>query len=317
MKRKLTILFCSILLLLGACTPSALENSNSKTEGKQEKNDVLSFEHIHGITFSKDGESLFIATHIGLLESKDKGATWGKVTEEELDLMGFNVLSDGTLISSGHPGANSSRPNPLGLIKSEDEGVTWESISLEGQVDFHILVPNREQPDVMYGLNQMGDEKYMAGLYKSLNGGKEWTRLESAGLPQDFYEIYTIISISNNSEQLVAGTQKGLLRSDDGGVSWNIMNPSHVAVSLQEYPDETSLLSYSMTNSERGIMVSQDEGQTWEYLGLDLGEEDAIAYFSINPRNTNEIAAASFNNSIYFSTDGGATWKTVFEDKKS
>ncbi|MNJ05238.1 hypothetical protein D3C73_1664270 [compost metagenome] len=45
-------------------------------------------------------------------------------------------------------------------------------------------------------------------------------------------------------------------------------------------------------------------------------DKDAIAYFSVNPLNPKEWAAASFSMQMYVSADSGGSWTQVMEKGK-
>ena len=95
-------------------------------------------EHVHGLGYTKE-QTIYLASHEGMIQTNDQGDTWTTVGNNDFDFMGFHVQSDGTMLTSGHPGPNSNLPNPLGLMERKDNGINWESIALQGDVDFHIL----------------------------------------------------------------------------------------------------------------------------------------------------------------------------------
>ncbi|GAX91630.1 F510_1955 family glycosylhydrolase [Effusibacillus lacus] len=306
---KLTAVSVTVALILTGC--GAGNSSNSGGAAQPSNEPVAKIEHMHGLTYSSDGSSLYIATHEGLLNSKD-GKSWNRVGEN-LDLMGFNVMPDGTMITSGHPGKGVRMPNPLGFMSSKDSGKTWKALSMDGKIDFHILVPNQKQPNIIYGLNQMGEGKYGAGIYKSTDGGSKWEQIKPQGLPNDLHKVITFISMPDNPDQLLAGVDEaGILASQDGGKTWKLQDDKALLTALQVIPGTDQLIGYVIASNKQGIMVSKDKGKTWDKLGLDLGN-DAVAYITVNPKDTNQIVAASYENSVYETRDGGKTWIPLME----
>jgi photosystem II stability/assembly factor-like uncharacterized protein len=77
---------------------------------------------------------------------------------------------------------------------------------------------------------------------------------------------------------LLAGTDSGIIRSEDGGVTWSVYDQTRLITTFGILPDTKELIGYSSTQQEAGIATSSDEGKTWSIKGLDLGQ-DAVAYF--------------------------------------
>ncbi|RHW38891.1 hypothetical protein D1B31_12975 [Neobacillus notoginsengisoli] len=287
--------------------------SSASSKGKSEAIEVskgFKAEHLHGVAYSED-QNIYIATHEGMLAT-DGGQKWTMKGNYDFDFMGYNVMSDGTMISSGHPGKASNLPNPLGFMVSKNNGEKWEPISLLGKVDFHILSSNFSNPDVIYGINQMDSGNYKAGIYKSTNKGKDWELLKSTGLPQDLHTIYSIVSMPNDENILLAGTDAGILKSEDGGMTWGMFDQSRLITAFGVLPDTKELIGYSITNQEAGIMTSADNGQTWENKGFDLGQ-DAVAYFGVNPKDSKKIAISTFENSVFATDNGGENWTPLMD----
>lgn len=298
------LLFSS--LVISGCS-SAKEASGEERELEK----GYKAEHLHGIAYGAD-QNIYVATHEGMLATDSDGGKWIMKGNYDFDFMGFNAMSDGTMITSGHPGKTSSLPNPLGVMISENSGEKWESKSLLGKVDFHILSSNYSNPKVIYGINQMDSGNYKAGIYKSTDKGKKWERIDSIGLPKDLHQIYSLISMPDDENTLLAGTEVGVLKSVDGGESWNSFDPSRLITSINIIPDSKELISYSITNGEVGIMVSSDGGESWVNKGFDLGQ-DAVAYFGVNPKEPKQMVISTFENSVFHSADGGENWHPLME----
>ncbi|KKK34334.1 hypothetical protein WQ57_23205 [Mesobacillus campisalis] len=287
--------------------------SSTKEAGSGEKRIEKGFraEHLHGIAYAAD-ETIYITTHEGMLATQNGGMEWTMKGNYDFDFMGFNVMSDGSMITSGHPGKASSLLNPLGVMVSENNGEEWESESLLGKVDFHILTANYSNPSVIYGINQMDSGNYKTGIYKSMDKGKEWERIDSEGLPNDLHQIYTLISSPDDENSLLAGTSNGVMQSYDGGESWEVTDSSRLITAVGVISGSKQLVSYSITNRESGIMSSGDFGKTWTYHGLDLGE-DAVAYIGIHPIVPDKMVVATFENTVLSSKDGGGKWTTLLD----
>lgn len=308
--RKLSLVTGIIVLGLLA---TACSSNNDTNEAKSVESGYK-VEHVHGLAYTKD-DSIYLASHKGLLETKDQGSKWEYQGNVDFDFMGFHVQSDGTMLTSGHPGPESDLPDPLGLMVSKDNGGKWESKSLKGEVDFHVLTSNQTNPKLLFGVIQMDSGDFKAGIYKSTDRGEKWIKLNGKGLLDDLHGIYSIVSLPNDENVLIAGTNQGVYRSEDGGNNWTVSDDSRLITSLTAIPGSSDIMSYSITEGEAGIMRSKDKGVTWEKIGLDLGK-DAVAYFAIQPEETNKMAVVTYENNLLVSEDGGKEWKTLMDKGK-
>jgi photosystem II stability/assembly factor-like uncharacterized protein len=302
MKKVVVFSLLSLSLVLSACGSKEESKLTSVKSGKR-------IEDIHGVGISNEGTT-YVATHEGLLSTKDVGNTWNKVGSADDDLMGFQMKSDGTMITSGHPGQKSDLPNPIGVLASNDKGLNWKKVEYVGKIDFHTLTSYHHDPNIIYGLNQMGTGQYGAGIYKSFDNGKKWTKIEPKGLPNDLMKVYSLIVLPENKNTLLAGTELGVMISKDGGGNWNSFDDTRLITAMTVMPNGKDIIAYSMTNRVSGVMISQDSGQSWTSIGLDLGE-DAGSSISVNQKDEKQIAVSTFSTSLYETKDGGQEWKQI------
>lgn len=67
-------------------------------------------------------------------------------------------------------------------------------------------------------------------------------------------------------------------------------------------PDNPKVMFAAMRD---GLFRSADAGMSWKPAGKTLRNMAAVA---LNPKQTEEVYAASDEGTIYLSTDGGETW---------
>lgn len=302
MKKIAVLSALSLSLILSACGSSEESTITSVKSGKR-------IDDIHGVGVLNDGTT-YVATHEGLFSTKNVGKTWNKVGSANDDFMGFHIGSDGTMITSGHPGTDSDLPNPMGILVSKDKGLSWKEVEYVGKIDFHILTSYHHDSNVIYGFNQMGTGQYGAGIYKSLDGGKKWSKVEPKGLPEDLHKVYSLLVLPENKNTLLAGTENGVLISKDGGENWDVFDDTRLITAMAIMPNGKDIISYSINNTISGVMISQDNGESWTSLGLDLGE-DAASSISVNQKDEKQIAVSTFNTSLYETKDGGEKWDQI------
>src|SRR5439155_22898271 len=67
-----------------------------------------------------------------------------------------------------------------------------------------------------------------SGLYRSADAGATWKQLRGHGLPEGPYgRIGVAAANSERVYALIEAKDGGLYRSDDGGDSWELVNPEH------------------------------------------------------------------------------------------
>ncbi|MDT8861595.1 hypothetical protein N0O92_15360 [Alkalihalobacillus sp. MEB130] len=266
--------------------------------------EVETFMHVHGLEYDQEGSGFYLATHHGLIQVDESG--WNQVGEEaeHHDFMGFTMLEDGTMISSGHPSIRSKLENPLGVMISENKGQSWEPIALHGDVDFHVLHVNLGNENMMYGI-----DSYNSMLYKTKNGGYDWEQVEIDGLPVTAGDIYALASHPQNPEYLLASTEVGIYTSENGGETWTEYDNRLMVTSFQTVNESEKLFAYLLGEKE-GLHVSEDFGHSWKPLHLKL-HEDVVTYIAVHPKDERKLIVGTAGQSIYQTEDFGESWERL------
>ena len=249
----------------------------------------LSTADFHSLAFSlTEPETIYFGHHNGLLVSHNGGKDWEPTTLENADAMALALpSSDPEIIyAAGHEV----------FFKSLDGGKSWESVStnLPG-LDIHGFTVNPENADQVYA-HVVG-----FGIFGSEDGGSTWTLLSAKAPPSTFN-----LAFGKNPETLyAAATEAGLWQSQDGGRTWTVVQniPDNGAVAVAYVPTQGSL--YVTTIGDlAGIYVSDNNGQSWQPLGLN-GTLLAIA---ISPLDTDHIVVVNDQGEVFASRDGGISW---------
>ena len=174
----------------------------------------------------------------GVYKSMDAGRTWQNVGLRDTQHIGAIIIDPrdsniAFVAALGHAyGPNSER----GIFRTRNGGKTWDQVLYKddhtGGIDV-VFDPNNSNIlfaslwQVMrtpYSLDSGGAG---SGLYKSIDGGTTWKRLEGNGLPEGIMgRIGVTVSggDSNRVYALIEAKKGGIYRSDDGGEHWILIN---------------------------------------------------------------------------------------------
>ena len=261
--------------------------------------------HIHGLSYSADGQQLLIPSHDGLAVYAD--GRWSKMTGPAHDYMGFSATRD-ALYSSGHPAPGTKAVNPFGLIKSRDGGKTWKKLGLEGESDFHTLATSYGT-DAVYVINtQPNSRMNQTGIYYSLNDGLQWQRAEARGLGA---KVNNLAVHPTDAKILAAGTNDGLYLSRDSGNNFQRLAGGGQVLAASFELDGEHLWFSTYAGKPALARISLKPGATAEEATLPVPAQDAVAYIAQNPTRPHEIAIATFKRDVYLSKDQGKTWKPL------
>ncbi len=138
------------------------------------------------------------------------------------------------------------------------------------------------------------------GSSSSINNGNNGSA--SWNLASSFPVNEIIWSLANdNSGDLLSGTIGGhLLKSDDNGTNWEIINKNMSVGFIWSITVNSS--GKIFVGTEKGIYYSTDNGNSWDGPVLSGNDVRALAI------NGNSIFAGTWGNGVYKSTDNGTTW---------
>ncbi|MGK2876098.1 MAG: WD40/YVTN/BNR-like repeat-containing protein [Nocardioides sp.] len=274
-KTLTTALILGSALLVGSCAEDTSPAVTPTVDG-------TGLGHIHGLGLDSGDNSLYVATHLGLMQVDQSGRP-NRVADRYQDTMAFAVLGPGHFLASGHPDLREDLPAHLGLIESTDAGATWTPLALQGEADFHILEP-------------AGEALY---AYDAVSG-----RLLRTTDRETFDEVYRgpLISVATVGEtaSLYAtdGNGRLLLIDARSGEARQLGGPTMV------YLDITPEGALAGVDPAGVVRVSTDAGRSWRDGGSIGGPPAA---FTI----TDQGWYAASETGVYRSSDEGVTWSRV------
>lgn len=234
--------------------------------------------------------TLWSACGNGVLRSTDQGATWRVTT-------GWEVTE--VLKVKAHPGSprRLAAATAYGMIVSGDGGDTWQTGGTGMDRKFcsdALWLTGRS--DVLLAATE-------EGVYRSVTGGKTWTRSGLAG------KGVRVLVSGGAGKEVWAGTEEdGVYRSEDGGATWQAHNNglAHRTVyALALHPTDPAV-AYAGTYGG-GVYRTTDRGRTWEHAAAGLTTMDVHALYVLRA-DPSVLFAGTLNGGLFRSTDAGASW---------
>lgn len=284
----------------------------------------------------------FIRSHVsignGVYKSTDAGKTWKYMGLEATGRIGRVTIhpTNPDIVYVAALGRGYGPQPERGVYRSTDGGASWQKVLFvndsTGAADV-ILDPSN--PRTLYASMWQLEIRTWgrvsggrgSGIYRSTDGGDNWTRLEGKGLPDwpvgkisvaispaDPRRVYALIEAGDGNPFGDIATKPGKLwRSDDGGESWRMVNPdrelggrgayyTRMAVSPDD-PDEAYFLTASFTKTLDGGLHTVDipfqQAPGWDHHDMWIDPTDG------------ERMIVGFDGGIAISEDRGRSWRRI------
>lgn len=259
----------------------------------------------------------------GVYKSVDGGKTWtnaglktsehiGKIVVDPRDSDTVYVAAQGPLWAPG---------GDRGLYKTTDGGKTWKAVlSISENTGVTDVVMDPRDPDVLYAASYQRrrhvwtviDGGPESALYKSRDGGANWTKL-TAGLPKEELGRIGLAIAPANPDTVYAIVEAargagGFFRSTDAGANWE-KRGSYVPGSAQYYqelfPDPRN--ADTVYAVDVYLQVTSDGGKTWRNAGeVNKHVDNHVVW--IDPENSDHLLVGC-DGGLYESYDRARSWR--------
>ena len=218
-----------------------------------------------------------------------------------------------------------------GLFKSENGGFAWRH--LDGHLPTRTWdVAVDPGGEIVYATSLYdGRVKSLAGIEVSGNGGETWTHpamtppLSCSEGRRSQPSAFGISIRPGSPNEVLAGTNCGLARTTDFGVSWEFIDPVPLTRGVQSVFDVVALpggLTYAC--GQDGVMRSPNGRTGWQalpapydlegpyrgYCSMAVHPDFPLAVFVVFSRTTYFDSIFDIRRSSYFASfDGGQTWR--------
>ena len=251
----------------------------------------------------------------------------GRVTAIDVEIGNTDIMYVGT--ASG------------GVWKSTSGGIKWDPIFDKVETaSIGAIAIQQSNPSVIWVGTGEGNPRNSLnggfGVYKSLDGGKNW---KSMGL-KNTRHIHRVIIDPNNPDIVYVGAigspwgehpDRGVFKTIDGGKTWEkilfINNKTGVADMVMD-PANPNKLLVAMWEHKRnpwffnsggegsGLYITHDGGESWQkrthFDGLPEGNLGRIGIaIARNKPNIIYALIEAKKNALYKSEDGGFNWEKI------
>jgi photosystem II stability/assembly factor-like uncharacterized protein len=255
-----------------------------------------------------DAADLLAATHTGLQQSHDAGATWSP-----LALHGLGV---GPIASApSQPLQVYAAVNSNVLLTSIDGGFGWDAsgYGYPHGITYGLSVDPEDARTVLAavrGTAPGGTQLAEAAIVRSTDGGATWSSVYSGG-----GWILGLTRCPANPSVLAAPTQHGVVRSGDGGATWQLTpidvgsNGTYGVVFNPQSCEEFYALQGVV-----GPLRTSDGGQTFSAPLIDGIDVDVAGDFpgsmAIDPADPQHLIVAN-HSGFFASHDRGEHWTRI------
>ncbi len=224
---------------------------------------------------------------------------------EEISEVGGRSIDESILTKGGY-----------GFYKSIDGGFNWtlSNSGLPSNSSLRRFALHPDNPQIIYAaLNQWGNSDPEGGLYKSINGGDTWTKVN--GLDTNIKSVNNVFIDRNTKDIFIStGTRSGdisgggVWKSTDDGATWNRIFEAPYIWQTEVSPLDSKIILISaaaqvgsaINNFKNpGVYLSTDGGNTWLKINKGLAHSDRIVDLKPDPEDKDVLWAAGWGSGWY------------------
>lgn len=257
-----------------------------------------------------DPATLYAGAPDGLFRSTDGGLSWTQV----YTVGAVFAVASPTLL---YTGGQIAGPNPdaecytgyFGVARSDDGGATWRMTPIGCAADLTVIAVHPQNSNIVYagGSDWTGRVPL---LLRSANGGITWTRLPLTTLGS--HSVVELVLDPTQPERLFASDYHGVLRSTDGGDTWERLDRRRQALPAEPFRlavDANGTVYAVRAYALEGTSVyrSDDGGETWwvSVTQLPRGASALVA----DPLRPGTLYSGLSEYGVFRSSSGGGAWQ--------
>ena len=267
----------------------------------------------------------------GVYKSTDAGATWTNMGLRDTREISAVVIhpTNPLIVYVAAMGYLWGRNTERGVFKTTDGGQSWsKSLYVNDTTGCIDLQMDPKNPKVLYaamwqrfrfGDGDMAESGPESGIYRTTDGGLHWVRL-TEGLPKDELGKINLTVARHNTKIIYASVLTGepaaegkrtsetggIFRSDNGGQSWQRVNPMMTGYYYQRInvdPSDDNKVWMPVFD----LMLSTDGGRTFVKANMKHVHNDLHSIW-IDPMDPQHLITGG-DGGVNISYNRGATWQ--------
>ena len=152
-------------------------------------------------------------------------------------------------------------------------------------------------------------------VWRSRDGGESWERATQGMFSEA--DIRALEVSPDNAAVLLAGTEAGLYRTEDGGDTWAAVNSPMNELQIWALAiDPTNPDTVYAGTCPSALFRTRDGGKSWQELDVELADEcvgvpivPRVTSIVIDPDDSQTVYAGIEVDGMRISRDGGDTWR--------
>ena len=235
----------------------------------------------------------------GIYKSEDAGLTWKLFTTAEsgfpvgegVGRIGLAVYDDATvyavLDNQFKRPLESKKSNSLPIAFSvpgdeflkipnkslnsilKNYGLTekYRAENIKHWIQNGYLQPNEAAKVVLEAINSLAEKEVIgAEVYKSSNGGKNWTKTHPGFIDDFFYSYgyyFSVISVDPNDVNKIYLSGVPIIKSNDGGITFTSISEDNVHADHHVVWVNPNKSGHLINGNDGGLNISYDDGAHW------------------------------------------------------
>ena len=196
------------------------------------------------------------------------------------------------------------------IYQSDDGGASWQRLAKLAKTDDllvdNIVVDESDPKTLLVGTWVVDHPD--GGLFISHDAGKSWTAVEG----MKGQSIRALSQAPSDAKIFIAGTLKGVFRSEDSGVHWNQITPAgsmdlHEVESIAIDPKDPRTIYAGTWHLP---WKTTDGGANWHNIKQGLIDDSDVFSIIIDP-TVPSVVYTSACSGIYRSDSGGELYKKI------